>query len=138
MRVVIDTDVFVAAVLGMGAANAVIAACLEGRLSPLMGAALFAEYEDVLARDRLFGKAHLSREERNELLDIFFAHCHWTQIYYGWRPNLADEGDNHLIELAVAGGADAIVTRNIRDLVRAELRFPALAIITPAQCLRRL
>ncbi len=138
MRVVIDTDVFVAAVLGVGAASDVIAACLEGRLSPLMGAALFTEYEDVLARDRLFGKARLSREERNELLDIFSARCQWTQIYYGWRPNLVDEGDNHLIELAVAGGADAIVTRNIRDLARAELRFPALAVITPVQCLRRL
>lgn len=138
MRVVIDTDVYVAALLGVGAANAVVSACLDGRLFPLMGAALFAEYEDVLGRERLFAKARLTRDERDEVLDVYLAFCRWTQIYYGWRPNLTDEGDNHLVELAVAGGADAIITRNIRDLQRAELRFPQLAVITPAQCLRRL
>ena len=138
MRVVIDTDVMVAALLGVGAANAVVAACMEGRLSPLMGAALFAEYEDVLGREKLFSKARLSSTERDEVLDIFLSVCGWTQIYYGWRPNLVDESDNHLIELAVAGGAEAIVTRNVRDLSRAELRFPGLAVLTPIQCLRRM
>lgn len=34
----------------------------------------------------------------------------WVKIYYGWRPNLPDEGGNHLFELAVAGSADEIVT----------------------------
>jgi hypothetical protein len=36
------------------------------------------------------------------LLEIFFSVCEWTRIYCGWRPNLPDEGDNHLVELAVA------------------------------------
>lgn len=44
------------------------------------------------------------------------------------RPNLRDEADNHLIELAVAGGADFIVTRNLRNLQAAELR---LRIVSP-------
>ena len=138
MHVVIDTDVFVAALLGVGAANMVVAACIDGRLSPLMGAALFAEYEDVLGRERLFSKARLSQKEREEVLDIFLGVCSWTQIYYGWRPNLTDESDNHLIELAVAGGAEAIVTRNVRDLSRTQLHFPGLAVLTPMQCLRRI
>ena len=138
MRVVIDTDVMVAVLLGVGAANAVVAACMERRLSPLMGAALFAEYEDVLGREKLFARARLSRVEREDVFDIFLSVCSWTEIYYGWRPNLADESDNHLIELAVAGGAEAIVTRNVRDLSRAELRFPGLAVLTPVQCLRRI
>jgi predicted nucleic acid-binding protein len=55
--------------------------------------------------------------------------------YYGWRPNLSDEGDNHLIELAVAGNARAIVTHNVRDLGTGELRWARLRILTPAQCL---
>lgn len=49
-----------------------------------------------------------------------------------WRPNLPDESDNHLVELAVAGGAGAIVTKNVRDFRRAELHFPNLLIMTPA------
>jgi predicted nucleic acid-binding protein len=36
-------------------------------------------------------------------------------VYHAWRPNLPDEADNHLLELAVAAQADAIVTRNLRD-----------------------
>jgi hypothetical protein len=29
----------------------------------------------------------------------------WVTVYCGWRPNLPDEGDNHLIGLALARGA---------------------------------
>jgi predicted nucleic acid-binding protein len=60
----------------------------------------------------------------------------WTRIYYAWRPNLRDEADNHLIELAVAGQARFIVTRNVRDLRKGELRFPQIAVVTPAQLLK--
>ncbi|MGB5733119.1 MAG: PIN domain-containing protein, partial [Thiohalocapsa sp.] len=60
----------------------------------------------------------------------------WTRIYCGWRPNLRDEGDSHLVELAVAGGAQVIVTRNLRDLGRMELRFPAIKPMTPEELLR--
>ena len=74
--------------------------------------------------------------EREELLDIFLAYCQWTRIYYAWRPNLPDEGDNHLVELAVAGCAVWIVTRNLRNLCRMELKFPGLAAVTPEQFLR--
>lgn len=51
------------------------------------------------------------------------------------RPNLPDEADNHLVELALAGGAVGIVTHNIRDLDRGELLFDQLRVLSPAQCL---
>jgi predicted nucleic acid-binding protein len=98
---------------------------------------LLSEYEDVLARDALFDGCRLSPRERSELLDIFLAACRWTRIYYGWRPNLRDEGDNHLVELAVAGGAEVIVTHNIRHLKTMELKFEGLTIATPAQLLAK-
>jgi predicted nucleic acid-binding protein len=55
-----------------------------------------------------------------------------------WRPNLKDESDNHLIELAVAGDADVVVTRNLRDLRGAELRFEPLRILSPEDFLKEL
>jgi predicted nucleic acid-binding protein len=70
-------------------------------------------------------------------LDIFLACCRWTEIYYGWRPNLKDEGDNHLIELAVAGHAQCIVSRNIKDLTSGELLFPEISLMTPETFLER-
>lgn len=80
---------------------------------------------------------HLPKHERNELLDIFLNCCRWTSIYYGWRPNLRDEGDNHLLELAVAGQAHCIVTRNIKDLRGGELLFPEILLLTSEEFLRR-
>lgn len=59
-------------------------------------------------------------------------------MYYLWRPNLRDEADNHLVELAVAGAAEFVVTLNLRDLRSMELRFPALRIVTPEAFLKEL
>ena len=135
-RCVIDTIVFIGACLGTGVASQVVASCLRGQAQPLMGIALFAEYEDVLGRAALFARCRLTTAERHELLDIFLARCEWTRVYFGWRPNLPDEADNHLIELAVAGRADWVVTRKLRDLTRAELQFPGLRCGSPEDFLK--
>lgn len=131
MNILLDTNIFIGACLGQGAANRVVMYCIQGTFSPLMGASLLAEYEDVLGRADLFTKSRLDQTEREELLDIFLAHCQWTRIYYAWRPNLKDEGDNHIIELAVAGNASYILTYNLKDFKQAELKFPDLRICKP-------
>ncbi len=134
--IVLDTNFLVAAMLRSGgAARAVLRACLMRRYQPVIGPALLAEYEDVLGRAALFAGATLTDRERDEVFNGFLNRCRWVEVYYAWRPNLPDEADNHLIELAVAAQADAIVTRNLRDLTRGELKFPSLKILTPDQCL---
>ncbi|EIJ34994.1 putative toxin-antitoxin system toxin component, PIN family [Thiothrix nivea] len=137
MIIVVDTNIFVGACMGSTASSLLIELCLRKQLTPLMGAALFAEYSDVLNRASLFRDSHLSQDERSELLDIFLAHCRWTDIYYGWRPNLRDEGDNHLVELAVAGQAECVVTHNVKDLSSGELLFPNLGVMTPQAFLEK-
>jgi len=92
----------------------------------------------VMGRADLFRRCSLSLDERNELLDIFLSVCEWTRVYHIWRPNLPDEADNHLIELAVAGGAEAIVTRNLRDIGGGELQFPSLRIVSPEVFLKEI
>jgi uncharacterized protein len=71
MIIVVDTNIFVGAYMGTGSASEVIASCLREDHTPLMGAALFAEYSDVINREDIFKACHLSKDERNELLDIF-------------------------------------------------------------------
>jgi predicted nucleic acid-binding protein len=51
---------------------------------------------------------------------------------------LPDEADNHILEIAVAGRAAAIVTRNKRDFLRGELRFPTIRIAAPHEVLREI
>lgn len=131
MRVVIDTNVFVSALISAdGAPRKVIRFALEGQIEPVFGNALFAEYEDVLAREALFTRAPLNRAERSALFDALLSVSRWTSVHFLWRPNLIDEADNHVVELAIAAGADAIITGNIRDFRRADLLFPALQIYT--------
>lgn len=92
----------------------------------------------LTGRTGLFESCRLSQAEREELLDIFLATCAWTRIYYAWRPNLPDEADNHLVELAVAGSAQFIVTRNLRDVARMEIKFPELRVVSPEDFLKEI
>lgn len=136
-RIVVDTNVFTGAVLSAyGANRAVIRACLMGKARPLMGAALFHEFEELLARPEVMTESPLNPLERLQMFEAFLAVCDWARVYFLWRPNLPDEADNHLVELALAGGADVIVTNNVRDVRRGELAFPHLQILTPAQFLK--
>jgi putative PIN family toxin of toxin-antitoxin system len=136
VNIIIDTDVWVAGVRGSGHANRVLRICLEERITPLMGAGLLAEYEDLLGRESIWRGARLTAIERESFLDIFLSVCRWNRIYYAWRPNLGDESDNHFVELAVAGQVEYLVTRNVRDLRRGELKIPAISRVTPAQLLK--
>jgi len=128
---VVDTSVLVSAMIGSTFANRdILRACLERRVQPLIGETLFLEYEDVLSRPQLMARSPLSISERQRLLEAFLAVCRWVEVYFGWRPNLPDEADNHLIELAVAGGANWIVTSNVADFRRSELKFPQIRVGT--------
>ncbi len=137
-RLVVDTSVLVAALKSDGGASReVLRLCLQGRCRPLMGEKLFNEFESVMGRGELFHGCALAAREREALLDALLSVCEWVPVFFLWRPNLPDEGDNHLIELAVAGTAATVVTQNVRDLRGGELRFPQLGIETPAEFLKR-
>lgn len=136
--IVVDTNVFVGACMGVGASAKVIELCITGLVKPVMGSALVMEYEDVMARNQLFENCRLDLAERGELMDIFLARCSWVTTYFAWRPNLRDEADNHVVELAVAAGASHVVTWNTRDFASMELRFPKLKVSTPPDFLKEL
>ena len=136
-NIVIDTSVLVSALVGKEGPNReVLRQCLMGLYKPLISNALFSEYEEVVARENILELCPLKPEEIRDLLNALYHICRWVPIYYLWRPNLKDEDDNFLIELAVAGNAEYIVTNNTKDLHSGELSFKGLRILTPEEFLR--
>ena len=59
-------------------------------------------------------------------------------MYYFWRPTLPDDAESRLTELSVAGRANFIVTRNLRDVGRMELKFPQLRVCSPEDFLKEI
>ena len=128
-----DTNVFVSALLKSSSApRQVLRLCLEKEITPVMGNALFSEYEEVIGRDSLFKNSVLNPRERDDLFNAFLSVCKWLPIYYLWRPNLPDEADNHLLELAIAGNVEWMVTGNTKDFEHGELKLGNFTILTPA------
>ena len=136
-KIVVDTNIFVNALIGQkeSASRELLRQCLQGKYQPLMGNALFAEHQEVVNRDNIIAVCPLTSIERTNLLAAFMSVCQWVRVYYLWRPNLPDEADNHLIELAVAGNAQIIATRNVKDFKRSQLRFSQLQILKPEEIL---
>ncbi len=130
MRVVLDTNVLVSALLTpSGTPAIVLALVLSGDLVPLYDGRLLEEYREVLSRPR-FG---ISTEKASQVL---------LAIEQGElvaaKPlgiELPDPDDLPFIEVAVAGGADAIVTGNIRHFPKATCAIPVLS---PAELLELL
>lgn len=133
-KIVVDTSVFISALISPhGASRQLLRRCFNAEFLPLMGQALFYEYEATTSRSNILAQSPLTPDECLALVDAFMSICQWTPIYFNWRPNLPDEGDNHLIELAVAGNAYIIATYNQRDFKNADLYFPDRKIIRPEE-----
>lgn len=134
-RIVIDTKVLIGALIGKqySANRKLIELCLKQEFYPLINNTLFTEYEDVISRKEILIKSIYTESEINELLDALLSVCQWIKIYYLWRPNLQDEKDNYLIELAVAGNAKFIVTHNVKDFYQSQLKFPQIQIKKPQE-----
>jgi len=132
ITVVIDTNVLISTLIStQGPNREIIRRCLLGTYNPLISNALFQKYEDVSKRKQIPDNCPLTPNEILELLHSFYSVCRWVPIYYLWRPNIIDEGDSFLIELALAGNATHTITNNIRDFLSAELKFPNLISLTP-------
>jgi predicted nucleic acid-binding protein len=135
--IVQDTNVFIAALRSLEGASAQV---LDRALALLdqayLGTALLLEYEDIIHRKALWRGVPVSLAERETLLDDFCAAALWQPVYFRWRPNLPDPGDDHVLELAIACGAEHLVTHNARDFQRGELSFGWPRIVTPKQHLK--
>ena len=134
MRVVIDTSVLVAGLRSrLGASAALLHETTAKRLTLVASPALFLEYEAVLKREQ----HNLPVQFVDGFLAELAACIDPVEIWFLWRPQLRDAGDEMVLETAINGQASAIVTHNRRDFEPAAERFN-VAVMSPAEVLQRL
>jgi putative PIN family toxin of toxin-antitoxin system len=135
-RVVLDTSVVVAALRTRnGAGNAVLRLVANRRLIPLASPPLFLEYEDVLKRAEQRIAHGLTLEMIDEFLGEFVALVEPVEVRFLWRPQVRDPIDEMVLEAAINGRADALVTYSIRDFAVAGERF-AVPVLRPPDLLK--
>ena len=138
VRVVLDTDVLVAAIRSdAGASRRLVENALDERYSLLVSVPLMVEYEAVLTRSEHLAESRLSADDVQALLDAVADVAEPVRLSYLWRPILSDAQDDMVLETAVNGQADLLVTFNQRHFTRAAATF-ALQVLRPADTLRRL
>jgi putative PIN family toxin of toxin-antitoxin system len=136
-RIVLDTSVVVAGFrTRFGAANAVLRLVGERRLILLATPPLFLEYEDVLKRPEHRLAHGLALEQIDDLLAELAALIEPVELHFQWRPQVRDPGDEMVLEAAINGDADALVTYNVADFAVAADRF-GIPILRPADVLKR-
>jgi putative PIN family toxin of toxin-antitoxin system len=137
VRVVLDTNVLVAASRSrLGASFTLLRALRSGRYKALVSVPLMLEYEAVLSRpDQLIASARTPAMTA-AFLDAICLCTEPVHLHYLWRPQLRDPADEMVLETALNGRADALVTLNIGDFAAAaNFRLPVL---TPGAFLRQL
>lgn len=133
-----DTDVVVAAMRSpSGASAAVIQAVRLGGAVLLLSVPLALEYESVCARAEHRLAAGLSERQVGIFLDAVIAMATPVDPHFLWRPQLRDANDEMVLEVAINGRADALVTFNVRDFGTAPSRFGVAALL-PREALARL
>lgn len=114
-RIVIDTNVLIAAMRSRRGASALLLSLLAtDQFEMHLSIPLVLEYEEVLLRQRV--ELGLAADDVDNLINSLCAvGVRHESIYYNWRPSLPDERDEHILDLAIKGQCDAIVTFNIRN-----------------------
>lgn len=135
MRVVLDTNVVVAALCSnAGASRQLLLFALRKRFELLLSVPLMLEYEAVLKRPEHLRAAGATRANIDAILGALAAVGVPVTPSFAWRPELTDPADEMVLEAAVNGLADLIVTFNVAHFRQAAPRF-GIRVIRPPEAL---
>jgi putative PIN family toxin of toxin-antitoxin system len=138
MRMVLDTDVIIAAFRSpTGASSALLKYALDAKFVMLVSVPLALEYEAVVKRPEQLAAMGLSLEQADRRIRSVVALCEPVFKAYSWRPQLRDPNDEMILEAAVNGGADMLVTLNLRDFGKAPAAF-GIECLLPQTALERI
>ena len=136
-RVVLDTNVLVAASRSRnGASYALLLALKARQFTTIASVPLLLEYEAVLKRPEQLMVSGQTVNTTDAFLDALCLFIEPVHLHYLWRPQLRDPADEMVLETALNGRAEALVTLNIADFVPA--RNFQLPVLTPGAFLRQL
>ena len=134
----LDTDVVVVAMRSpTGASAAILMAARRGRVTMLASVALALEYEAVCRRAEHRLASGLSDREVDIFLDAVIAIAEPVETHFLWRPQLRDAGDEMVLEAAINGHADALLTFNKRDFGIVPSRF-GVEVLLPREAIGRI
>ena len=135
MRVLLDTSIVVATLRSRrGASHRLLELVAHGKVRPLVSTTLFLEYEDVLMRPETRLATKMDAANVEGFLAAFASAAEGVEVNFRWRPQLTDPNDELILEAAVNGAADALVTHNVRDFREAAPRF-GLRVLLPREVL---
>jgi putative PIN family toxin of toxin-antitoxin system len=127
---VLDTNVLVAALKSKtGASHQILRLAARKEFQPVISNSLLLEYMEVLHRPGLL--PGFTTHRIDEILEAFCFLSRQTKISFQWRPLLRDQDDHMVLECALSGSADYLVTHNIRDFAQA--RFFEIGVVTPVE-----
>jgi predicted nucleic acid-binding protein len=138
MRLVLDTDVVVAAMRSPGGASAaILKAARLGGTTLLISVPLALEYEAICCRPEHQLTAGLSEAEVDVFVNAVIGIAEPVETHFLWRPQLHDPGDEMVLEAAVNGRGDALVTFNVRHFGMAPAKF-GVTVLLPREALTRI
>ena len=103
----------------------------------LLTVPLALEYEAICTSAEHRLASGLSASKTDLFIDTLIEMAEPVELYFRWRPQLHDPGDELVLEAAINGRASAIVTFNERDLREARISFD-IEVLRPGEILRRL
>ncbi len=134
----LDTDVVVSAMRSpAGASAAILRAARQRRTTLLTSVALALEYEAVCREAEHRLAAGLSDRDVETFLTAVIALAEPVETHFMWRPQLRDPGDEMVLEAAVNGRADALVTFNLRHFGTVPARF-GVEVLLPQEAIARI
>lgn len=138
LKFLLDTNVLVSGLSGrLGASFGLLEAVAQQRVDFVASATLWLEYESVLKRPEIAKMHGLSAADVDDFLNALARLVQPVELHFAWRPQLRDPSDEMVLEAAVNGHVDALVTHNLADFEIAKTRF-SLNVWTPAKALKQL
>jgi putative PIN family toxin of toxin-antitoxin system len=120
-----------------GASAALLDQALDRRFTLLLSVPLVLEYEETCCDPAQRIVSGLSESEVETIMSALCAVGEPVRAWFLWRPQLRDPADEMVLETAVNGGADALVTFNRRDFGGAPGAF-GIEVLSPRNALSRI